>query len=97
MDELSRGRKENKRANSSKRKAGSHQSKRPTSPKLATFYGNINNYEKPMISKPHYHQKVISATNGFEIYNKAEKAYTHKPTKGKGGKRGGSKKQTRIR
>lgn len=96
MDELARGRKDGKRPTSNKRKTLSNQSKRPTSPKAATFYNKSNEIDRPKFIKP-IHQKIVSATNGFEIY-KAEKVYSEgRPMKQKQSKRLGSKKQNRIR
>lgn len=95
-EELARGRKDAKRPASNKRKTLSNQSKRPTSPKAATFYGKSNEIDRPKFIKP-IHQKIVSATNGFEIY-KAEKVYSEvRPMKPKQSKRLGSKKQNRIR
>lgn len=97
MEEMARGRKEGKRQFSHKRKTGSSQGKRPTSPKASTFYGKINGMDRPkFITKPH-HQKMISATNGFELYQ-PDKVYADaRPGKFKQQKRLGSKKQARIR
>ena len=46
MEEFSRGRRDSKRSSSSKRKAGSGQGKRPTSPKASTFYGKMSAFEQ---------------------------------------------------
>jgi hypothetical protein len=96
MDELARGRKDGNRPSSNKRKTLSHQVKRATSPKSSTYYSKNNEVERPKFIKPSY-QKIVSATNGFEIY-KAEKVYSEtRPIKTKQSKRVGSKKKNRIR
>jgi hypothetical protein len=87
IDEIARNRKNSRRSNSRK-------NKRPTSPKADNFYGQIQGEQRKFI-RPN-HQKIVSATNGFEAY-KAERIYSearqgkHKP------KRATSKKQQRIR
>lgn len=47
IEEFARGRKESKRQMSGKRKTLSQNSKRPTSPKAATFYGQFTAMDKP--------------------------------------------------
>ena len=98
---MSRGRSNNKRQASNKRRTVSSQAKRPISPSVNAFYGKVgagdhNNHN--LMTHGNYQNKFISATNGFEIYNKVEKAYSNtKPTKNKAVKRPSSKKQNRIR
>lgn len=96
IEELARSRKE-KRQSSHKRKPHSNQAKRPTSPKAATFYGQYSGMERPkFVGKPQHH-KIVSATNGFEMFQ-ADRVYTDaRPNKAKNLKRVGSKKQARIR
>ena len=87
-----------KRHTSNKRKTGSSHAKRPISPNLNTFYGKIGAIDQNnFIKKGPMHNKFLSATNGFEAYNKTEKVYANKPAKGKSIKRPTSKRQTRIR
>ena len=91
MDEIARGRKEHKRPGSNKRKSYSNKNKRPTSPKAGAFYGKIMGVERPkFITKP-THQKIASATQGFEFY-KQERAYAeNRPVKAKQQKKPSSK------
>jgi hypothetical protein len=97
MEEIARGRRDSKRIASGKRKTHSQQAKRPTSPKATTYYGQINDVERPKFLGKTMHQKIASATAGFDIY-KAEKAYADaKPVKSKHSKSVTSKKQARIR
>lgn len=97
MDELSRGRKEVKRPASNKRKAFSNKAKRPTSPKTNAFYTKAMGPERPKFVNKTKHQKIASATHGFEFY-KAEKAYQeNRPVKVKQNRRASSKKGPRIR
>ena len=98
-EDISRGRSNGKRTGSTKRKTLSGHSKRPISPNVNTFYGHIAGIDHTnLISKGNLHQKMISATNGFDMYNQAENVYANdKPLKSKSTKRPVSKKEARIR
>jgi len=97
MEEIARGHKDSRRHTSNPRKAISNHSKRATSPKTAMFYGKKSAMDRQKFVKSG-HQKIVSVTNGFELY-KAEKAYADvRPVKAKQhSKRPLSKKQHRIR
>ena len=77
MEEFTKSRKEHRRHNSSKKRVHSNQNKRPTSPKAVTFYGKMTGVDKPKFITKNAHQKVFSATNGFDFYDKTEKIYTN--------------------
>ena len=87
IEEVARNRKNSRRSNSRK-------GKRPTSPKMDNFYGNIQGEQRKFIRPSH--QKIVSATNGFEAY-KAERIYSESRHGKQKQKRATSKKQQRIR